>query len=245
MIKDFLNGICYLLAGFKLIFHSRLSRFVWIPLLINIVLFLLLLIFTIHWFGQFSHWVEHLLPVWLQWLHWFIWVGSVLISLVILAYVSTLIVNTIGGPFNSILSKKVELQLVTAPSKEKHPRSVILEIFAAIRRELQLLGYYLPRAIFYLILFVIPIVQIVAAITWFLFNGWVLTIQYLDYPMDNHQIPVAQMRKLMSENRWMNLGFGSAVMLFTMIPLVNFLIMPVAVAGATAMWVKEYRPIRA
>jgi CysZ protein len=36
-------------------------------------------------------------------------------------------------------------------------------------------------------------------------------------------------------------GFGGSSLLMTMIPFLNFLAMPVSVAGATAMWVGELR----
>ena len=49
------------------------------------------------------------------------------------------------------------------------------------------------------------------------------------------------MRNALSQNKWMNYTFGTLVSLFTMIPFVNFVVMPIAVCGATAMWVKEYR----
>jgi len=39
--------------------------------------------------------------------------------------------------------------------------------------------------------------------------------------------------------RVLSYGFGGSALLMTMIPVVNFLAMPVCVAGATAMWVKE------
>ena len=35
------------------------------------------------------------------------------------------------------------------------------------------------------------------------------------------------------------LGFGGAVMVATAIPLVNFLVIPAAVAGATVLWVER------
>ena len=43
------------------------------------------------------------------------------------------------------------------------------------------------------------------------------------------------------EKRLLALGFGAATLLMTLIPFVNFLVMPAAVAGATAMWVHEWR----
>jgi Uncharacterized protein involved in cysteine biosynthesis len=38
----------------------------------------------------------------------------------------------------------------------------------------------------------------------------------------------------------MVLGFGGAILLIMTIPLLNFLTMPMAVAGATAMWVAQW-----
>jgi CysZ protein len=37
------------------------------------------------------------------------------------------------------------------------------------------------------------------------------------------------------------MGFGGATLVGTMIPIVNFIVMPAAVAGATALWVGEKR----
>jgi CysZ protein len=37
------------------------------------------------------------------------------------------------------------------------------------------------------------------------------------------------------------LGFGTAAMGFTMIPIINLVVMPAAVAGASKLWVKELK----
>ena len=39
------------------------------------------------------------------------------------------------------------------------------------------------------------------------------------------------------------LGFGMAVMTATLIPLVNFMVMPAAVAGAAAIWIERLKDI--
>ena len=59
--------------------------------------------------------------------------------------------------------------------------------------------------------------------------------------MDNNQISFAQMRKLLGQKRLSALSFGTVTMLFTMVPVLNFLAMPAAVAGATLFWVEEYK----
>ncbi len=49
------------------------------------------------------------------------------------------------------------------------------------------------------------------------------------------------MRSALRQHKTDNMQFGALVSLFTMIPLLNLAIMPVAVCGATAMWVDRYR----
>jgi CysZ protein len=41
--------------------------------------------------------------------------------------------------------------------------------------------------------------------------------------------------------RALSLGFGMAVMFSSMVPLINFVIMPAAVCGATALWLERCR----
>jgi CysZ protein len=68
-----------------------------------------------------------------------------------------------------------------------------------------------------------------------------MNIQYLDYPMDNHQLSFTDVKNTSKENRLCSLGFGAIIMLITVIPLANLVIMPIAVCGATSLWVKQYQ----
>jgi CysZ protein len=97
--------------------------------------------------------------------------------------------------------------------------------------------YYLPRALGFLLLFFI--LPVAGQILWFLFSAWMMAVQYCDYPFDNHKISFKDMRRVLIKRRSSSFSFGIMVSLFSMIPIVNFLVMPVAVCGATAMWVDE------
>jgi CysZ protein len=68
-----------------------------------------------------------------------------------------------------------------------------------------------------------------------------MTIQYVDYPFDNHKVPFPEMRDALKQKRGQALSFGAVVMLLTMVPIINLFVMPIAVCGATAMWVDHYR----
>ncbi|MCY1176031.1 Sulfate transporter CysZ [compost metagenome] len=106
-------------------------------------------------------------------------------------------------------------------------------------RELRKLAYFLPRALGLLVLSLIPGVNLVAAPLWLLFGVWMMAVQYIDYPADNHKLGWNEMLAWLREKRWQSLGFGGITYLALMIPVVNVLMMPAAVAGATLFWVRE------
>jgi len=102
--------------------------------------------------------------------------------------------------------------------------------------------YSIPRLVALFLLGFIPVLgQTVVPVIAFIFGAWLIAIQYCDYPFDNHKILFQRMRNALAQQRTMNFTFGSLVSLFTLIPFINFVVMPVAVCGATAMWVNEYR----
>jgi CysZ protein len=60
--------------------------------------------------------------------------------------------------------------------------------------------------------------------------------------MGNHDLSFANQKKRLGERRGLALGFGGSVMVLTTIPLINFVVMPLAVAGATIIWVEQFAP---
>jgi CysZ protein len=106
------------------------------------------------------------------------------------------------------------------------------------------MAYFIAWAIPFLVLFLIPGVNLAAPVLWFIFSAWMLALEYADFPMGNHNIMFPQQRRTVAKKRFLNLGFGSAVSVATMTPILNFLVMPAAVAGATALWVEQLKQLR-
>jgi CysZ protein len=67
-----------------------------------------------------------------------------------------------------------------------------------------------------------------------------MAIQYCDYPMDNNKVSFRQMKVMLAERRLTSLSFGAIVQIGMMIPLVNLIMMPAAVIGATLFWCEEH-----
>lgn len=233
------NGIYYFSQGWSLIRLPGIRRFVLFPLLINIVFMLS----AFYWlYGQLSGWIGWVMervPGWLQWLDYLLWPIAVLSILFVFTYFFSTIVNFIAAPFNGLLAEQLEARLTGKPLPET---SIIRDIPRIMKRELVKLGYYLPRAIVILLLYLIPGVgQTLIPVLWFLFSAWMTTIQYCDYPFDNHKVDFNLMKQSLKQKRFDSLQFGSLVYVFTLIPVLNLVIMPVAVCGATAMWVDRYK----
>ena len=235
-----LSGPQYLGEGLKLILSPGLRLFVLLPLTLNLVLFIALIGFAMQ---QFSGWVDAFmpsLPSWASFLEYLIWPLFVILVLLLVFFSFTMIANIIAAPFNGFLAEKVE---VVVRGQDDFPPFSWAELTAmvprTVGRELRKLGYFLPRAIGLLTLSFIPGVNLVATPLWFLFGVWMMAVQYIDYPADNHKLGWNEMLAWLREKRWQSLGFGGSVYLALLIPFVNIVMMPAAVAGATLFWVRE------
>ncbi len=229
----------YLLNGFYLITRPGIKRYVVIPLLINIALFTGLFFFVRHFYHQLSVWILGFLPSWLQWLEILLWLLFLAGFFLVILYTFVIFANIIAAPFNSLLAEKVEHYLTGKLLPEKSKNDFIKDIPRSIARQCIILGYYIPRAIVLLLLFFIPVIQIIAPIFWFIFNAWLMTLQYVDYPADNHRISFTKMRMVLYQKRVHSMGFGIGTLILTMIPFLNFIVMPAAVAGAAQFWISE------
>jgi CysZ protein len=211
-----------------------------IPLLINIVVFTAGL-YSLGW--AFDYVMDRLLPDWLDWMMYILWPLFAIVCLVVVFYGFSVLANLVAGPFNGLLAAAVERHLTGRRDDQALTWRVILaETVRAVRAELKKLMYFALWAIPCLILFVIPGVNLLAAPVWFLFGGWMLAIEYLDCPLGNHGQPFPQVKTVLQTRRKLALGFGCTVMALTMIPILNFVAMPVGVAGATALYVDQLAP---
>ncbi|MCL1147632.1 sulfate transporter CysZ [Shewanella marinintestina] len=236
------SGVNYFLDGFGLIKQPGLRRFVFIPLSINLLLFGGLIYFAIGQLESVFAWLSGQLPEYLSWLNFILWPLAVLTLLVVMSFIFSSVMNWLAAPFNGLLAEKVEQQLTGKPLNTGGGIDLIKDLPRILGREWIKLKYYLPRAIVFLLLFLVPFVgQTIAPVLWFLFSAWMMAIQYCDYPFDNHKVPFADMKFALNQTKGSSFSFGAAVTLFSMIPIVNFVVMPVAICGATAMWVDKYR----
>src|SRR5690606_37911193 len=235
-----LSGPQYLREGLKLVLSPGLRLFVLLPLTINLVLFAALIGLALR---QFGIWVDYFmpsLPDWLSVLEYLLWPLFVVLVLLMVFFTFTLLSNIIAAPFNGFLAEKVE---VVVRGQDHLPPFSGAELLAMVPRtlgrEARKLAYFLPRALALLVLSLIPGLNLVAAPLWLLFGVWMMAVQYIDYPADNNKLGWNEMLAWLRAKRWQSLGFGGITYLALLVPGLNILMMPAAVAGATVFWVRE------
>ncbi|WP_100640954.1 sulfate transporter CysZ [Alteromonas facilis] len=237
------SGMSYFMSGFSLIQTKGIKRFVLVPLAINLVLFITAFYFLFGEIASSITWLVNLIPEWLGWLKevlaFILWPLAVISVLLVFALIFGTLANWIAAPFNGLLSEKVERHLTGQDLGDEGLLSIIKDIPRTLGREFSKLVYYLPRAIgFFLIFLFVPVF---GQVIWFLFSAWMMAIQYCDYPFDNHKVSFAEMKHALQQKRSRSFSFGMMVSVASMVPILNFLVMPVAICGATAMWVDQFR----
>lgn len=235
-----LSGPQYLREGLKLVLSPGLRLFVLLPLTVNVLLFVGLIWLAMR---QFGLWVEAFmpsLPDWLTFLEYLLWPLFVALVVLMVFFTFTLLANVIAAPFNGFLAEKVE---VVARGEDTAPPFSWAELLAMLPRtlvrEARKLAYFAPRALALLVLSFIPVLNLVAAPLWLLFGVWMMAVQYIDYPADNNRVSWAEMLTWLRRRRWQSLSFGAVTYAALLVPGLNLLIMPAAVAGATLLWVRE------
>src|SRR5690606_25468826 len=235
-----LSGPHYLRHGLRLVVSPGLRLFVLLPLLVNLLLFAALIGLAVRQFGQWVDYFMPSLPDWLAFLEYLLWPLFVALVLLIVFFTFTLLANLIAAPFNGFLAEKVE---VVERGEDPFPAFSWGELLAMVPRtlgrELRKLAYFLPRALALLILSLIPGLNLVAAPLWLLFGIWMMAVQYIDYPADNNKVSWQDMLAWLRARRWQSLSFGGIAYAALLIPGLNILMMPAAVAGATVFWVRE------
>ena len=232
------SGALYFARGFAIVTRPGIRAYVVIPLLINTGLFTAGIYFGASWLGGVT---EAMLPGWLDFLAWILVPAFVLAALMAGFYVFNLVASFIAAPFNGLLAEAVERHLTgrSPPSAGGGWRTFLGELGATLAAEVRKLAWVAVRSLPPLLLFLVPGINVVAPILWLLVGAWMLAVTYVDYPMANHGIGFDELRARLRGRRLLGFGFGGAVMAALAVPVLNFLVIPCAVAGATAMWVEQ------
>lgn len=239
---SFVSGFLLPFQSIGLLFQANVRLYVFLPLFFNIILFV-----SMAWVA--GSYFDAFMDLYLQegtWLDFFrpiLWVVFALFYILLLFYGFTIIANILSAPFNAVLSARIEQYIAGEKLASLDDQSFFLTIKNTLSSELNKLVYFILRALpLFLLLVValfIPGLNIVVSLLWLAFGFWFLALEYADYPMGNHNIKPQLQRQALAQLRFKSLGFGAGVSAMLLIPLVGFIAMPTAVAGATRYWVEN------
>ncbi|MFW5450416.1 MAG: sulfate transporter CysZ [Methylophagaceae bacterium] len=242
-MQDLFKGARYLLKGFGLIHQKGIRKFAYIPMAINTLLFS----FAI-WLGvtKFDQWINNMMPTWLPewllaWIMWILWPLFTGLLMLVVFFSFSIIANLLAAPFNGVLAEAVERKLSGQSPPVLSWSEILKDAPWLLLNEIRKISYFLVWMIPLFILSWVPVINIIAPILWIAFSSWILALDYHDYPMGNHQLKFPQQRSILRQNRGLAVGFGLATLAATMIPFVNFLVIPAAVAGATALYLENLK----
>ena len=218
-------AIGFLFKGLKLLTSPELRKFIIIPMLINVVLYSVAL--TLGYF-YISDLIDQFIPGWLQWLSWVLWPLFFISFFIGGFFTFTVVANLLAAPFYGKLSAKA-LAMVSdqAFATAEQPLSKVL--LAETKR----IGYLGTRALPLLVLSIIPGLNVVAPFLWALFGAWGMALEYLAYPLENQGVLFSEQKELVKSVRLGALSFGGLAVLGLTVPVLNIIVAPAAVIGAT------------
>lgn len=227
-------GIQAFADGFRLAWHPALKHYVWLPLLISLLVCSTGLYLSISYLLETMTRLVDALPDWLSWLDVILAPLLYVLGVLIGAWLVALLAVLIASPFLGAFS--LALERIAYGSAPESDTRIWTDISSSFAREARKLVYHLPRLIIVFLLTLIPVINVAAPAIWLLFGAWTLAVQFADYPTENRQRPFAETLTRLKSNRAASLAFGACATGAMATPLLNFLLIPVAVAGATVLW---------
>ncbi len=240
----FAAGFRCLLEGLGLIAEPGLRRHAVMPLLLSVVVFIVLLVVAIYYFGGLVGWVDHRLPSWLAWSAWLLWIGLAFAYAFGFYFGFTAVVGLVGLPFFMALTNAVERRM-TGRLPETH-RDMLYLTWIGFWRQFPRLWYLLlwllAVCLASLILFFIPLVNVLIAPLWFLFSAWAFAVMISDFPLGARNLNWPRQHELIRGQRGRLFGFGIAAAAMAMVPVLNLFLLPAATAGITQLWIEILEP---
>jgi CysZ protein len=220
-----LLGVKFFGQGIKLVGNPKLRKFVVIPILINLLLYGIAFTLGYLYLGDV---IDQFIPSWLQWLRWILWPLFFISFFIGGFFTFTVLANLIAAPFYGMLSAAT-LAIISGESATVTEAPWLKVVKAELRRA----AYLGVRAILLVILSIIPGINVLAPFLWALFGAWGMALEYMAYPLENAGVLFSEQRKLIGSVRWGALSFGGLAAVGLAFPIVNIIVAPAAVIGAT------------
>ncbi len=235
------RGVGDLLAGARTIIKTpKLWPYALVPLIINIVVYIAVIGMGIYFFSDI---MGYYLPDGEGWyyslLRYLLWVVLAVVIVIGTFFTFFSVACVISSPFNELLSARYE-ELLTGQRPDEG-LSIVASLAAEIKR---LIVYIIAAAILLIItiaLSFVPGLNLIIPILWALFSGFVAAFEFLSYPLERKGLSFGQKMVFLKANLSRSEGFGIGIYFALFVPVLNFMVIPAAVIGATSIVVLHDR----
>ncbi|MFH0911612.1 MAG: EI24 domain-containing protein [Planctomycetota bacterium] len=234
-LQGFLRGFFSPLraAGF-LLSHKGLKRYALIPLLFNLLAFGLILAAFFRLFARLD--VENYSPAWMgafgQWaLAIGKWGFAFALYLFLLLYGFTAVGLVLAGPWNDLLSEKVEA--VFCGGGEGAGLKFSLWLRATMHTLWDSLSIVLREGLFTILALPFLLIPVVGVLPLLFVGAYYGGLGFYDIPLARHFLRPDHRRAGLAGKRWEWVGLGSAMMFFLLVPLAGLVFLPLGVTAAT------------
>jgi CysZ protein len=229
-IRNFSAGFDYYLAGYRFISqHPRLFKYIIIPLLICLIIFLGMVVGCVYLIDPILGFLDTEWISWLDWLrtalYWVLYVLLVLLGILLSFFLTLILSSILNAPFYDFLSEKVEEIYLGRSFEEKWTweflyRSILFPIKESIKIALYEVGVGL-------VLLAISLFSAGLGTVLFALAGPYLGSLYVfDFVLARKIYTLAEKKQFLHTHLAYSMGFGVLVYL---IPFLT----PFAVVGAT------------
>jgi CysZ protein len=150
----------------------------------------------------------------------------------------SLVTAPMAAPFNDALSEAVEEHVTGRPGAPFSLRILLRDTVRTVFLELAKFALYaVVMGPLFVLSFVVPVLgQAVYVVFGFVFTAVYFSIDYIDWPASRRDRGLRARVAVLRRNFWPMFGFGTGVWFFLIVPFVNLLFMPAAVAGGTLLF---------
>lgn len=220
-----LLAIKYFWRGLALLGAPKLRKYVVIPLLVNFVLYGAAFALGYYYLADL---IDQFIPAWLQWLRWILWPLFYVGFFIGGFFTFTVLANLLAAPFYGMLSAAT-LAMIDGEA------ATIVEApwLRVLKAECKRVAYLASRALALIVVSLIPGVNLLAPVLWAVFGAWGMALEYMAYPLENAGVLFIEQRRLIGSVKWGALSFGALAVAGLGVPLLNVVVAPAAVIGAT------------
>jgi len=156
--------------------------------------------------------------------------------LVLAAFTYTAACVVLAGPLYEWLSVAVERELHATGEEEPFSLGrMVSDLLRSVKWALTVL--LVQVAVLVLSFVFVPVTTVLA----FVLSAVLLSLEYLDYPMERRRLATAQKLRYARAHLWELMGLGLPLLAGLMVPFVGVFTMPVGVAGGTLLFVELER----